>query len=59
MIDWVIAQRIATFVAGTGAHPPADAPDVDLAAPLDAAPSSPVVAARSADVLQELEKVPA
>src|SRR5206468_5449002 len=30
-----------------------------LAAPLNAAPSSPVVAARSSDVLHQLEKVPA
>jgi coenzyme F420 biosynthesis associated uncharacterized protein len=29
MIDWIIAKRIATFVAGTGDSPP---PDVDLAA---------------------------
>ena len=29
MIDWVIAKRIATFVAGTG---DAEAPTVDLAA---------------------------
>ena len=33
MIDWIIAQRIATFVAGTGTHPPdATAPQADLAA---------------------------
>ena len=33
MIDWIVAQRIATFVAGMGAHPPtATEPTADLAA---------------------------
>ena len=33
MIDWIVAQRIATFVAGTGARPPgATEPTADLTA---------------------------
>jgi myo-inositol-1(or 4)-monophosphatase len=55
-VDCAAGQLIVREAGGVVSFP--HCPEA-LAAPLDAAPSSPVVAARSADVLQELEKVPA
>jgi myo-inositol-1(or 4)-monophosphatase len=55
-VDAAAGQLIVREAGGLVSFPRCEDP---LAAPLDAAPSSPVVAARSADTLHELERIPA
>jgi len=55
-VDAAAGQLIVREAGGVVSFPTCADP---LAAPLDAAPSSPVVAARSRETLRELEKVPA
>lgn len=54
-VDSAAGQLIVREAGGTVCFPGCEEP---LGAPLDAAPSSPVVAARSAETLAELAKVP-
>jgi myo-inositol-1(or 4)-monophosphatase len=55
-VDAAAGQLIVREAGGVVAFPAFDDP---LGAPLDATPSSPVIAARSPETLRELEKVPA
>ena len=55
-VDAAAGQLIVREAGGFVSFPACEDP---LAAPLDAAPSSPVVAARSLDTLHELERIPA
>jgi myo-inositol-1(or 4)-monophosphatase len=55
-VDAAAGQLIVREAGGLVSFPTCSDP---LAAPLDAAPSSPVIAARSADTLHELERIPA
>jgi myo-inositol-1(or 4)-monophosphatase len=55
-VDAAAGQLIVREAGGFVSFPDCDDP---LAAPLDAAPSSPVVAARTLETLRELERIPA
>jgi len=55
-VDAAAGQLIVREAGGVVSFPRCDEP---LGAPLDATPSSPVIAARSLETLHELEKVPA
>ena len=55
-VDAAAGQLIVREAGGFVSFPACQDP---LAAPLDAAPSSPVIAARSLDTLHELERIPA
>jgi myo-inositol-1(or 4)-monophosphatase len=55
-VDAAAGQLIVREAGGFVSFPACDNP---LAAPLDAAPSSPVIAARSMETLEELERIPA
>lgn len=54
-VDCAAGQLIVREAGGVVSFPRCQGP---LAAPLDARPSSPVIAARSPEVLRELEKIP-
>ena len=54
-VDAAAGQLIVREAGGQVSFPRCDEP---LGAPLDAQPSSPVVAARSAETLRELERIP-
>jgi myo-inositol-1(or 4)-monophosphatase len=55
-VDSAAGQLIVREAGGVVCFPGCDEP---LGAPLDAAPSSPVIAARSAATLSELARIPA
>jgi myo-inositol-1(or 4)-monophosphatase len=55
-VDAAAGQLIVREAGGVVSFPACDNP---LAAPLDAAPTSPVIAARSMETLEELERIPA
>jgi myo-inositol-1(or 4)-monophosphatase len=54
-VDAAAGQLIVREAGGVVSFPACENP---LSAPLDAAPSSPVIAARSVQTLHELERIP-